>query len=252
MKLNQRSSIEISAALDFGSGPWKPAYQTLVAMTLIFALSGLAHAKVGAGISGIVTDASGAIVAGATVQVTATDTGIVATRQSNSEGFYAFVDLQPGRYDIQVTQSGFNTFRQTGILLDVDSAKVVNMKLSVGQVSEKVEISADAVQLDTASTQLGEVISGETMTSVPLVTRSYTDLLALQPGVSPVSSGLAGGQGGQFSATGFTFTNISGDLNAGNLSVNGQRESSNGFLLNGTTVQEFAFSGTGILQTSIR
>ena len=67
------------------------------------------------------------------------------------------------------------------------------------------------------------------MTSVPLVTRSYTDLLALQPGVSPTSSGLAGGQGGQFSATGFTFTNISGDLNAGNLSVNGQRESSNRF-----------------------
>ena len=85
------------------------------------------------------------------------------------------------------------------------------------------------------------------MTAVPLVTRSYTDLLALQPGVAPTSSGLAGGQGGQFSATGFTFTNVSGDLNAGNLSVNGQRESSNGFLLNGTTVQEFAFSGTAII-----
>lgn len=247
MKSNRRSSIEMSAAVDFDNGLWKRAYLVLIAMALVCALSGISHAKVGAGISGIVTDASGAIVAGASVQVTATDTGIVATRQSNSEGFYAFVDLQPGHYDIQVTQSGFNTFRQTGILLDVDSARVVNIKLSVGQVSEKVEISADAVQLDIASTQLGEVISGETMTSVPLVTRSYTDLLALQPGVSPVSSGLAGGQGGQFSATGFTFTNISGDLNAGNLSVNGQRESSNGFLLNGTTVQEFAFSGTGII-----
>ena len=62
-----------------------------------------------------------------------------------------------------------------------------------------------------------------------------------------MSSGLAGGQGGQFSATGFTFTTVSGDLNAGNLSVNGQRESSNGFLLNGTTVQEFAFSGAAII-----
>src|SRR6185369_6988215 len=90
-------------------------------------------------------------------------------------------------------------------------------------------------------------ITERTIVAVPLVTRSYTDLLALQPGVSPVSSGLAGGQGGQFSATGFTFTPISGDLNAGNLSVNGQRESSNGFLLNGTTVQEFAFSGAGMI-----
>ena len=63
----------------------------------------------------------------------------------------------------------------------------------------------------------------------------------------PSSSGLAGGQGGNFSATGFTITPISGSLNAGNQSVNGQREASNGFLLNGTTVQEFAFSGTGII-----
>src|SRR6185369_8313492 len=90
-------------------------------------------------------------------------------------------------------------------------------------------------------------ITERTIVAVPLVTRSYTDLLALQPGVSPVSSGLAGGQGGQFSATGFTYTPVSGDLNAGNLSVNGQRESANGFLLNGTTVQEFAFSGTAII-----
>ena len=94
---------------------------------------------------------------------------------------------------------------------------------------------------------MGEVISGQTMTAVPLVSRSYTDLLALQPGVAPTSSGLAGGQGGNFSATGFTITPISGSLNAGNQSVNGQREASNGFLLNGTTVQEFAFSGTGII-----
>ncbi len=153
----------------------------------------------------------------------------------------------PGTTTSKSSQTGFTTYRQTGILLDVNSAKVLNIKMKVGQISEKVEVSADAVQIDTASTQNGEVISAQTITAVPLVTRSYTDLLALQPGVTPVSSGLAGGQGGQFSATGFTFNNVSGDLNAGNLSVNGQRESSNGFLLNGTTVQEFAFSGAGII-----
>ena len=216
----------------------------LIALLVCTALS---DAKVAAGISGIVTDASGAVISGATVSARATDTGIVTTRQSNSEGFYAFVDLPPGHYDIEVRQTGFNVFRQTGIQLDVDSAKVINTKLTVGQVTEKIEVTSDAVQLDTASTQMGEVIGAQTITAVPLVTRSYTDLLALQPGVTPTSSGLAGGQGGQFSATGFTFTPISGDLNAGNVSVNGQRESSNGFLLNGTTVQEFAFSGAGII-----
>src|ERR1051326_3535650 len=220
---------------------------TFIALTLLCGLAGQLHAKVDAGISGIVTDASGAVLAGATVQAKSVETGIVQKRETNADGFYAFVDLQPGHYDIEATQAGFTTYRQTGILLDVNSAKVIDIKLTVGQISEKVEVVSDAVQLDTASTQNGEVIRANTITAVPLVTRSYTDLLALQPGVTPVSSGLAGGQGGQFSATGFTFNNVSGDLNAGNLSVNGQRESSNGFLLNGTTVQEFAFSGTAII-----
>lgn len=212
-----------------------------------FSFTAASYAKVAAGISGLVTDSSGAVVAGATVTAKAVDTGIVTTRQTNTEGFYAFVDLPPGRYDIDVKQSGFGAFHQAGVLLDVDSAKVINISLKVGQAAENVSVVADAVQLDTASTQNGEVIRAQTITAVPLVTRSYTDLLALQPGVTPVTSGLSGGQGGEFSATGFTINNVSGDLNAGNLSVNGQRESANGFLLNGTTVQEFAFSGAGVI-----
>jgi hypothetical protein len=217
------------------------------ALAILLGFSAHLYAKVGARISGIVTDVSGATVSGATVRVKSVETGIVDTRETNADGFYAFLDLPPGHYDIEVEKTGFAIVRQTGILLDVDSAKVLNLKLNVGQVSEKVEVSTQAVQIDTASTQLGEVISGQTITAVPLVTRSYTDLLALQPGVAPTSSGLAGATGGEFSATGFTFTSVSGDLNAGYLSVNGQRESANGFLLNGTTVQEFAFSGAAII-----
>jgi hypothetical protein len=219
----------------------------LTAMFLAACLGVYAHAGTQAGISGIVTDSTGAVMSGATVQATSRETGIVEKRQTNGDGFYAFLDLPPGHYDLAIQKPGFKEFRQTDILLDVDSSKIINIKLKVGDISEQIEVSGEAVQLDTASTQIGEVISGETMTSVPLVSRSYTDLLALQPGVSPVSSGLAGSSGGQFSATGFAFTPVSGDLNAGNLSVNGQREAANGFLLNGTTVQEFAFSGTAII-----
>jgi hypothetical protein len=220
----------------------------LVLVVMICSSKGAAHAAtVASGISGLVTDSSGAVIVGATIQVRSAETGITETQQTNADGFYAFLDLPPGRYDMEARQSGFSSYIQTGILLDVNSARVLNIKLSIGEATERVEVTSDALQLDTASTQGGEVIGAQTMTAVPLVTRSYTDLLALQPGVSAVSSGLAGGQGGQFSATGFTFTPISGNLNAGNLSVNGQRESSNGFLLNGTTVQEFAFSGAGII-----
>jgi hypothetical protein len=246
MRSNYRRENSLAAAVTGALGLLRHCTIAAVAI-LIFGLSGLLYAKVAAGISGIVTDSSGAVVSGATIQVKAVETGIVQVRQSNSDGFYAFVDLPPGHYDIEVQQTGFTSFRQTGVLLDIDSAKVLNFKLNVGQVTEKVEVSGQAVQIDTASTQMGQVIDEQKITAVPLVTRSYTDLLALQPGVAPATSGLAGSQGGQFSATGFTFTPISGDLNAGNLSVNGQREASNGFLLNGTTVQEFAFSGAGII-----
>ncbi|PYX41222.1 MAG: TonB-dependent receptor, partial [Acidobacteria bacterium] len=245
--MNRRNHCGTGAAAGIAGGLARHSCFVLLVLAMICGVSGRSLAKIDAGVSGIVTDSSGAVVPGAFVQMKAVETGIVQKRQTNVDGFYAFVDLPPGHYDIEVSQSGFGTFRQTGIVLDVNSAKVLNVTLKVGQISEKIEVSADAVQLDTASTQNGEVIRAETITAVPLVTRSYTDLLALQPGVTPVSSGLAGGQGGQFSATGFTFNNVSGDLNAGNLSVNGQRESSNGFLLNGTTVQEFAFSGAGII-----
>ena len=231
----------------FGGNGFRHFCFVLIALAAICGLSGELHAKVVAGVSGTITDASGAVVADATIEMKATETGIVATRQTNNDGFYAFVDLQPGHYDLQISKTGFSTYRQTGIVLDVDSAKVLNITLKLGQVSEQIVVSGDAVQIDTASTQNGQVITERTIVSVPLVTRSYTDLLALQPGVAPTTSGLAGSQGGQFSATGFTFNNVSGDLNAGNLSVNGQRESANGFLLNGTTVQEFAFSGTAII-----
>jgi hypothetical protein len=234
-------------AAGLSRGGLRFSFLALLLLSVACGLTARSQAKVAAGVSGIVTDSSGAVIAGANIQMKSTETGIVESRQTNADGFFAFVNLQPGHYDLEASQTGFSTFRQTGILLDVDSAKVLNIKLNVGQVSEKVEVSGEGVQLDIASTQTGQVISERTITAVPLVTRSYTDLLALQPGVTPTSSGLAGGQGGQFSATGFTFTPISGDLNAGNLSVNGQRESSNGFLLNGTTVQEFAFSGAGII-----
>jgi hypothetical protein len=102
------------------------------------------------------------------------------------------------------------------------------------------------VHVDTTSTQMGEVIGSNKITEVPLVTRGYTDLLALQPGVVPVSSGLRGARV-ESSPHGYGVPPVSGDLNAGNLSVNGMREAANGFLLDGATVQESGFSGTAII-----
>jgi Carboxypeptidase regulatory-like domain len=204
-------------------------------------------AGVTASISGTVTDPSGAIVAGATVTATNVDTGVATTQPTNASGFYSFQSLPLGNYTIDVNQSGFKEYAQTGLVLDVNSALVVDVKLQVGASSEKVEVSSTALHVDTQSTQMGEVITGKEMTDVPLVTRSYTDLLSLQPGVAQTASQLTGAFAGPFISAGFAAPLVSGDLNSGAVSVNGMRESENGFILNGVLVQELGFSGAGAI-----
>jgi Carboxypeptidase regulatory-like domain len=213
-------------------------------------LAGRAFAGVTASISGTVKDATGAYVVGAKVTATNTETGIVATQPTNGDGYYSFQSLALGRYDIEVQQTGFKLYRRTGVVLDVNAALVIDVTLQVGQLSEKVEVTSEALHVETANTQMGEVIEGSRITAVPLVSRSYTDLLALQPGVVSQTSGMNGAGanaslGGSFLAATWVLPQVSGDLSAGALSVNGQREAANGYILNGVTVQETSFSGAG-------
>src|SRR6202041_2601952 len=220
----------------------------VVTLIFILAMGGqMAHAGVTATISGVARDPSGAVIPGTQVIAKNRETGTSVTVLTDAQGFYSLQGLPVDTYDVEINKAGFKRSVQSGLVLSVNDVLKLDVVLELGSAEERVTVSADALHVETTSSQMGEVISGQTMTAVPLVSRSYTDLLALQPGVAPSSSGLAGGQGGNFSATGFTITPISGSLNAGNQSANGQREPSNGFLLNGTTVQEFAFSGTGII-----
>jgi hypothetical protein len=218
---------------------------------LVFMLAlipcGRLMASVTASISGTVTDPSGAIVPGCTVTATNVDTGASTTQSTNAQGFYSFPSLALGKYSIKVQQTGFKVYTETGVVLDVNQALVTDVKLQIGQSSEQVEVSGEALHVDTESTQMGEVITSKEMTDVPLVTRSYTDLLALQPGVVPSPSGMTGAYAGPFISAGFAAPPVSGDLNSGALSVNGMRESENGFILNGMLVQEMGFSGAGAI-----
>jgi hypothetical protein len=218
---------------------------------LVFALvlfpTGRLIAGTTASISGTVTDPSGAVIAGATVTATNLETAVVTTLTTNSQGFYSFQELPLGKYSVTVTQSGFKSYVQTGIVLDVNSALVIDVTLQVGQATEKVEVLSSALHVDTESTQMGEVITGKEMTDVPLVSRSYTDLLTLQPGVAPSASQMTGAFAGPFISAGFAVPLVSGSLNSGAYSVNGMRESENGFILNGVLVQELGFSGAGAI-----
>lgn len=224
----------------------------LMALVVPMLLAGLlgpqaAWASVTGSISGVVRDSSGAVLGGVEVIATNTATGVKTKVTTDAAGFYSLQALPVGTYDLEVKKQGFTSYLQSGLLLNVNDALTVDAALKVGKVEEQVAVVADAVHAETTSTEMGEVISGDKIVSVPLVERSYTDLLALQPGVAPVTSGLSGGLGGEFTSTGFAIQQVSGSLNAGNLSVNGMRESANGFLLNGVTVQEMAFSGTAAI-----
>src|SRR5580692_2795608 len=212
---------------------------------VLFAFA-LASASITGSISGVVLDKSGAVVAGATVVATDTLTGVQTTQKTDAKGFYNLPTLAVGTYDLEIGQVGFKTYRQTGLVIDANSALRVDATLAVGSISEKVEVSTDAAQVETTSTQMGEVIEGSKMTSVPLNGRNFIDLLALQPGVSPYQC-TSNNCNDTTEGVGVDETTVSGDQTNGTQSVNGGRLGSNGFMVNGADAQEGVHNGAAIL-----
>ena len=205
--------------------------------------SALVWASITGSISGIVTDPTGAVVIGATVTATNTQTGIRSLIFTDKSGFYNFPDLSVGTYDLEAEQKGFKTFHQTKIVIDANSAIKIDVKLELGEVSEKVTVESQAVHVETQSTQMGEVINSQKMTAVPLNGRDFTNLLSLQPGVVPFQYANA------LQDSNLSDRTVSGSsaLNGGNQSINGQRETSNGFMVNGANVEEGKNNGTSVI-----
>ncbi|MGC2211362.1 MAG: TonB-dependent receptor, partial [Candidatus Korobacteraceae bacterium] len=130
-----------------------------------------------------------------------------------------------------------------GVELAAGAALPLDIQLPLEQQSESVNVTEEVPTVDTTSSQVGETITTKTMTAVPLNGRSFTDLLAIQPGVIPASSA----QPNAVVMSGCAQAPPSGDLNPGNLSVAGQRETSNGFNVNGADVEEDFNNGTAII-----
>jgi hypothetical protein len=210
-----------------------------VLMFVLLALR-LASASITGSISGVVTDASGAVISGASVVATESLTGVKTTAQTDAKGFYNLPTLAVGTYDLDISRAGFKTFRKTGLVIDANAALRADAALDVGAISEKVEVKTDSVHVETQSTQMGQVIGSKSIEAVPLNGRSYTDLLALQPGVSPYNAGDTG-------TPGVSDRPVDGGLNSGNQSVNGQRETANGFMVNGSNVEEGKNNGAAII-----
>jgi Carboxypeptidase regulatory-like domain len=188
-------------------------------------------------ILGTVRDSSNAIVVGAQVWATSTDTNFTKQAQSDSNGDYRLLALPSGKYKVTATAPGFEQFVTTDIDLKVNDQLRVDVTFRLGTVKEAVTVEANPVQVETESTQLGQVIGTKQILSLPLNGRSYLDLLGLQAGVAPDSAGTIGGD-----------RPVSGYLNnVGNVSVNGQRETANAFLVNGGDVSEGRNLGAGLV-----
>ncbi|MGB0008157.1 MAG: carboxypeptidase regulatory-like domain-containing protein [Candidatus Sulfotelmatobacter sp.] len=218
----------------------------LIVSVLTFA-SIVARADVTGSVTGVVHDRAQAVVIGAKVSIINTQTNFSQRVTSAADGSFHFLALPAGSYKVIATAPGFRPYTGTDITVQVNDQLHLDITLDVGAVSEHVDVAADVARVETESTQLGDVIDSKKMLALPLNGRSYLDLLGLQAGVAPSGSVTIGGNGQQ-GTSGTGGRPVSGYIdNAGNVSVNGQRETANAFLVNGGDVSEGRNLGAGLV-----
>jgi hypothetical protein len=194
------------------------------------------RADVTGSIQGTVKDRSDASVAGAKIVATNVETNLTQETVSGADGTFSMLALPVGTYKLTVTAKGFRPLTETNIVVKVNDKLRYDLTLDVGTTTEQIEVIANAVQVQLENTQLGDVIDSKKMLALPLNGRSYIDLLGLQAGVAPGTS-----ESIQQDRP------VSGTQNAGNISVNGQRETANAFLVNGGDVSEGRNNGAGFV-----
>jgi len=194
-------------------------------------------------VSGVVHDASGARIGRAHVVVHGGTVSAAQMGETGEQGEFRFEVPSAGRLQIDVSAVGFKVLKTQAILSEQVPAAKLDLTLEVAENSETMDVSADALAAETTSTQLGETLGSGKIEGVPLNGRNFTDLMAVQPGIVPSNTG----QPGAVIMTGVAATPPSGDANPGNLSINGQRESSNGFRVNGSDAEEDVNMGTSIV-----
>jgi outer membrane receptor protein involved in Fe transport len=158
-------------------------YRLVIALFTLFIIVLPAWAQVGTGtISGTVTDASGAVVPNAAVTIKNTQTGVATKAMTNSEGLFVAPGLPASTYDVETQAQGFKTQVQR-VTLTVGAQLVTDFNLTAGAVSETVNVTADAAQLQTASSEISALISQRQLRELPLNGRNYEQLILLAPGV---------------------------------------------------------------------
>jgi Carboxypeptidase regulatory-like domain len=178
---------------------------------------------------GTLTDPSGAVVAGAQVELKNTDTGIKTQGVSSAAGSYAFANVAPGKYSVTVKATGFRTTVVSDVTVQVNSSTTVNVNMLVGEVTATVEVSGSeaAVDLQRADSTVGDTISTQPLLRLPTRLRQAQELLLLQPGTTPQSGSDSGGSiaGALNDQTTFTLDGIDITDNNTNSTINSDQGS---------------------------
>ena len=190
----------------------------MIAVLLLLPTSMAAQGATGR-ILGHVSDSSGAALTGVKITLTNQATGISRDTTSSDSGDYSFVNVEPAVYQASFELSGFKKNLQKDLTVDVNQVLTLNSVLQVGGTQEVVDVTSEAPQVDTTSTQLGAVINDRAVNELPLNTRDTYQFLQLQPGVQ--------------SQLGSSGTLFAGTSDAGSVSVNGGRTRANNFSVNG-------------------
>jgi Carboxypeptidase regulatory-like domain/TonB-dependent Receptor Plug Domain len=187
-------------------------------------------------ISGNVTDQAGAGIPGATVTATSTATGAKRTAQTTADGNYSIVNVDIGVYKVSVSGAGFKATTVSNVTVNVSNTTRQDVSLQPGGITETVNIEADAVQVETQTGVVGEIVTGDQVRELPLNGRSFTQLTQLQPGVS--------------AANNFDSKN-KGLFGGVDFSVNGNSGQSNLFLTDGANNNDTGSNRTILLFPSI-
>jgi hypothetical protein len=194
-----------------------------VLLLLLFSLfTGLAVGQTAGTISGVVQDATGAVIPGVSVTVRNVDTGITRMLITDEQGRYRGPNLPPGAYEVEAMLAGFQTEIRRGINLTVGQEAVVNFGLQVGQVADQIEVTEEAAAVEVNNATISGLVNQDTIRDMPLNGRSFTDLIPLQAGTvlarnNTTTSALGGGA---------------------KISISGSRPLTNNFLLDGTDIND--------------
>ncbi len=193
-------------------------------LLLLFGLTNLFAQGTTGQISGTVTDPNGSVVSGATVKVTNLETNLSRSATTHSDGIYSFQLLPPARYAVEVSATGFTTYKAE-VSVNITQTTTFDAQVAVGNVDDFVTVEAPLAQVETS--QNGRVVTGETLRQLPLPTRNFQQLLTLSTGAQSSLSN-------------------STDLGRGDatISVNGQRTTSNSVRINGVDANSIGTNST--------